>query len=92
MLPLAPFLIFGGWWLVRHYDWKGDPVEGPSSTSRGLVGLAMLVWASAAFAQDTPPDPLACQQVEMTDIHNDGVPVGARRVLEPSARFLRRAS
>ncbi len=77
MLPLAPFLIFGGWWLVRHYDWKGDPVEGPSSTSRGLVGLAMLMWAGAAFAQDTPPDPLACQQVETTDIHNDGVLVGA---------------
>jgi len=27
MVPLAPFLIFGGLWLIRRYDWKGNPVD-----------------------------------------------------------------
>lgn len=33
MVPLAPFLLFGGWWLTRRYDWQGNPVEKRASTS-----------------------------------------------------------
>ncbi|MEJ2152921.1 MAG: hypothetical protein P8Y29_08220 [Gemmatimonadota bacterium] len=33
MLPLVPFLMFSGWWLIRHYDWQGNPVEEQASTS-----------------------------------------------------------
>jgi hypothetical protein len=27
MVPLAPFLIFGGWWLIQRFDWQGNPVD-----------------------------------------------------------------
>lgn len=35
MVPLAPFLLFGGWWLIQRYDWQGNPVEERASTSQG---------------------------------------------------------
>jgi hypothetical protein len=33
MVPLAPFLILSGWWLIRRYDWQGNRVEERASTS-----------------------------------------------------------
>ncbi len=27
MVPLAPFLIFGGLWLIRRFDWQGNRLE-----------------------------------------------------------------
>jgi hypothetical protein len=27
MVPLAPFLIFVGLWIIRRYDWQGNPVD-----------------------------------------------------------------
>lgn len=32
MLPMAPFLVFGGLLLVRRYDWQGNPVGTRVST------------------------------------------------------------
>jgi len=29
MVPLGPFLVAGGYWLFRRYDWAGNPTESP---------------------------------------------------------------